>query len=232
MQAKIFLSIFSVLSYLIGLYSYAENRSANQNLEAAFSALGTPTAHNTSLPSAFDNIGFDARSFTEEPSAPKEPEFKTTALTPTLVRTIRAFNQDINTQGAQEIAQLIETTADRYDVDPLLVTALVSQESAFYADAKSPVGALGLGQLMPYTAKDLGVDPYDPADNLDGCVRYLAQNLDAWAHTADPIGLALASYNAGPGAVAKYGGVPPYEETQHYVKIISSRYNRLKATVG
>jgi soluble lytic murein transglycosylase-like protein len=80
---------------------------------------------------------------------------------------------------------------------------------------------------MPYTAADLGVDPNDPAENLDGCVRYLAQNLDAWAHTDDPIALALASYNAGPGAVSSYGGIPPYEETQHYVAIITSRYQWL-----
>lgn len=230
MQAKIFLSIFSVFGYLLGLYSYADNRTATQELEAAMTSLGSPVAHQTTLPSVFDGIEIDASSLNAA-AAPKLDK-QQTALTPVLVRTIRYFNQDISNKGAVEIAHLIEETANRHDVDPLLVTALVSQESAFYVDAKSPVGALGLGQLMPYTAADLGVDPRDPKENLDGCVRYLAQNLDAWAHTADPVGMALASYNAGPGAVAHYGGVPPYEETQNYVKIISSRYNRLLATVG
>ena len=95
------------------------------------------------------------------------------------------------------------------------------------ADATSPVGAIGLGQLMPYTAAELGVDPTVPAENLDGAVRYLAQNMDYWAHADDPVTLALASYNAGPGAVESFGGVPPYAETQHYVEVITSHYAAL-----
>ncbi|MCA9778873.1 MAG: lytic transglycosylase domain-containing protein [Candidatus Eremiobacteraeota bacterium] len=146
---------------------------------------------------------------------------------PIIVSTIEAFNEDIGRKEAVGLASLIEETANRYDVDPLLVTALISQESAFYEDAVSPVGAVGLGQLMPYTAEDLGVNPNVPAENLDGCVRYLAQNLDTWAHTDDPVALALASYNAGPGAVSNYGGIPPYEETQNYVAVITSRYQWL-----
>ncbi len=149
---------------------------------------------------------------------------------PILAQTIREFNQVLPTDEVEQLARLIEGTANMYGVDPYLVTALVSQESAFYQNAVSPVGALGLGQLMPETAKDLGVDPSDEEQNLDGCVRYLAQNLEMWAHTKDPVALALASYNAGPGAVQQYGGIPPYHETQNYVSVIKYRYDLLRSS--
>lgn len=149
---------------------------------------------------------------------------------PVICRTIRSFNEDIDLEQSERLARLIEGTATMYGVDPYLVAALVSQESAFYEDAVSPVGAMGLGQLMPETAADLGVDPRDAEQNLDGCVRYLAMNLDLWAGSSDPVALALASYNAGPGAVERFGGVPPYEETQNYVAIIKFRYDQLRAS--
>ena len=103
--------------------------------------------------------------------------------------------------------------AEQEGIDPNLFTRLVQQESSFRPDAVSPAGAIGLAQLMPGTARDLGVDPSDPVQNLTGGARYLRQQLDAFQ---DPT-LALAAYNAGPGNVRKYGGVPPFEETQNYV---------------
>lgn len=106
--------------------------------------------------------------------------------------------------------------AQETGIDPNLFLALVNQESRFNPNAVSPVGAIGLTQLMPGTAQDLGVDPNDPLANLYGGARYLRQQLDTFG---DPK-LALAAYNAGPGAVQKYGGVPPYEETQNYVSTI------------
>jgi soluble lytic murein transglycosylase-like protein len=148
---------------------------------------------------------------------------------PLIVNTIRAFNGEMTVSTSQHLASLIEETAGRYSVDPYLVTALVSQESAFHPDAVSYVGAQGLGQLMPETAADLGVDIASPEQNLDGCVRYLAQNLDLWASTQDPVALALASYNAGAGNVESYGGVPPFEETQNYVSVIKERYAALRS---
>ncbi len=109
--------------------------------------------------------------------------------------------------------------AEQEGVDPNLFTRLVQQESAFRPDARSPVGAMGLAQLMPGTARDLGVDPNDPVQNLTGGARYLRQQMDKFK---DPR-LALAAYNAGPGNVQKYGGVPPFKETQNYVaKILGS----------
>lgn len=106
--------------------------------------------------------------------------------------------------------------AEQEGVDPDLFLRLVQQESAFKPSAVSPKGAMGLAQLMPGTARDLGVDPSDPIQNLTGGARYLRQQMDAFQ---DPQ-LALAAYNAGPGNVRKYGGIPPFQETQNYVSRI------------
>jgi hypothetical protein len=101
-------------------------------------------------------------------------------------------------------------------VDPDLFMRLVEAESSFDPNATSSAGAIGLTQLMPGTASDLGVDPTDPVQNLRGGARYLKQQLDSFG---DPT-LALAAYNAGPGNVRKYGGIPPFEETQNYINRI------------
>lgn len=103
--------------------------------------------------------------------------------------------------------------------------ALVWQESRFNAKALSPKGAIGLAQLMPGTAKMLGVNPHDPMQNLDGGARYLLTQMQRFRSPT----LALAAYNAGPGAVQKYGGVPPYRETQNYVVRIIAERDRLMA---
>lgn len=112
---------------------------------------------------------------------------------------------------------LATTIAQEVGLDPDLFKRLIRQESGFNPSAKSPVGAIGLTQLMPATAKGLKVNPYDPVDNLRGGARYLKQQID---HFGGDITKAVAAYNAGPGAVEKYGGVPPYKETQNYVKSI------------
>ena len=105
-------------------------------------------------------------------------------------------------------------------IDPDLFLRLVGAESSFNPDAVSSKGATGLAQLMPGTAAELGVDPTDPIQNLRGGARYLRQQLDEFG---DPV-LALAAYNAGPGNVRKYGGIPPFEETQNYVAKIMGGY--------
>lgn len=110
--------------------------------------------------------------------------------------------------------QLARATASRYGVDPDIFERQIQQESGFNPGAVSGAGARGLGQLMPGTAKELGVNPDDPKQNLDGAARYMRQQLDRFG---GDYAKALAAYNAGPGNVEKYGGIPPFRETQDYV---------------
>src|SRR5439155_23504734 len=120
-----------------------------------------------------------------------------------------------DTGRAVPFQSLIENAARKYGVRPALLAALVKQESNFNPNAQSGVGAKGLTQLMDATARGLGVtDSFDPAQRLDGGSRFLGGLLKQFKGNES---LALAAYNAGPGAVQKYGGIPPYQETQRYV---------------
>lgn len=126
------------------------------------------------------------------------------------------------TAGPAEIRRLAADAARRHGLDPDLVVAVAGVESGFRPTAVSPKGAQGVMQLMPGTARDLGVtDPLDPAANVDGGTRYLR---DLLARFDGDLSKALAAYNAGPGAVARHQGVPPYRETQDYVKKVLRRY--------
>jgi len=110
--------------------------------------------------------------------------------------------------------------AAKYDISPTLLEAVVWQESRWNTAAVSPAGARGLAQLMPGTARQMGVDPGDPHANLEGGARYLRLQLDAFGGDIEK---ALAAYNAGPGRVVRAGGIPPIRETQAYVSSILSR---------
>ena len=110
--------------------------------------------------------------------------------------------------------------ARRFDISPALIEALVWQESRWRTNAVSPVGARGLAQLMPGTARDLGVDANDPRQNLEGGARYLREQLDRFGGDIEK---ALAAYNAGPGRVQRAGGIPRIRETQNYVAAIMGR---------
>ncbi len=109
--------------------------------------------------------------------------------------------------------------AERLQIPLEVAVALVHQESAGREDALSPAGAYGYTQVMPDTARELGIDPRDPFQNITGGLRYLRQQMSKFGS----LPLALAAYNAGPGAVSEYGGIPPYAETQDYVKKILGR---------
>ena len=125
--------------------------------------------------------------------------------------------------GPQQWQASVAHLAAKYDVSPSLIEAMVWQESRWRTNARSPVGARGLAQLMPGTARDLGVNPDDPHANLEGGVRYLRQQLDTFDGDVEK---ALAAYNAGPMRVARAGGVPNIRETQNYVAVIMARLSQ------
>lgn len=126
------------------------------------------------------------------------------------------------------IDQLAQQSGTAWGVDPSLVKAIIANESGFDPTATSRTGAQGLMQLEPSTASELGVsNAYDPVQNVWGGTRYIRGLLDRFGGN---LPLAIAAYNAGPGAVEKYGGVPPYAQTQHYVQNVLATYRRYKSS--
>jgi soluble lytic murein transglycosylase-like protein len=152
------------------------------------------------------------------PPPPATPAARPSSFAQTLATAQTPSAATGTDDGSTPFGAEIDAAATRYGIDPGLLRGLVRQESGFDPRAHSPAGAMGLTQLMPATAASLGVtDPYDPVQALDGGAKYLRQQLDRFG--GDPA-KALAAYNAGPGAVTRYGGVPPYAETQNYVRNI------------
>lgn len=140
----------------------------------------------------------------------------------TLVKPSSSVSSTEKSYSKEEISNIISKISAKHGVNEKLVRALIKQESGFNPSVVSKAGATGLMQLMPQTAKSLGViDAKDPIQNVDGGVRYLKSMMKKYNGN---LILALAAYNAGPGAVDKYGGVPPYKETQNYVKNILANY--------
>ena len=132
----------------------------------------------------------------------------------------------VRTNSPTAVDDLVAQAAARHGVDPDLIHAVIRAESDYNPRCESHAGAMGLMQLMPGTASGLGVtDPWDPAQNIDGGTRYLRQQLDRFGDTR----LALAAYNAGPGAVQRYSGIPPYDETQTYVARVTEYLNSRQA---
>jgi soluble lytic murein transglycosylase-like protein len=151
--------------------------------------------------------------FIEEEDAPRpEP-----ATQPTTIAAPTAPKQN-------EPKQVISEMAEQYGLPVKFVASVARAESAYRTNAVSPKGAIGVMQLMPGTAKELGVDPHDVRQNIEGGTKMLRDLLLQYQNDPDQVRKALAAYNAGPGAVAKYGGVPPYRETQNYVEKVLKQY--------
>lgn len=132
---------------------------------------------------------------------------------------------DIPTSGNADLDRIIFEAGEDHGVDPRFIHAVIWQESKYELRARSHAGAQGLMQLMPATAKRFGCDdPHDPVENITAGTKYLSWLLKRFSGNVE---LALAGYNAGEGAVDKYDGVPPYNETRNYVKIISKRYGKM-----
>ena len=144
-----------------------------------------------------------------------------------------AIYQTVNRYNGNEvecdwITRAILYASSEYQVDPILITSIMEAESNFNFNATSPVGAIGLMQLMPSTAASLGVNPYNPLENIIGGTIYIKNQLGRFKNWgAYSVTDAVAAYNAGPGAVEKHGGVPNYSETVHYVIKVANNYKNL-----
>lgn len=137
---------------------------------------------------------------------------------------IMSKNSSLSYAEANDLAKNIIYYSYQYNVDPLVMTSLFETESTFNQSVVSSAGAIGLGQIMPSTAVALGVNPWDVNENIEGACSYLSTQIKNFSDYQYPVEMALAAYNAGPNAVRKYGGIPPYTETQNYVQRIRTRY--------
>lgn len=188
---------------------------------AAQQAMNTQSGINGIEPPKEENV----QSFQNVLKATTKSNFGSLLLNPALNKVqgkIVDSAVDAKNITKSQIMNIISQVSKKHGVDEKLVKALVKQESGFNPQATSHCGAMGLMQLMPATAKGLGVeDAYNPVQNVNGGVKYLKSMLNKYNGN---VVLALAAYNAGPGAVDKYDGVPPYKETQNYVKSILANY--------
>ena len=145
---------------------------------------------------------------------------------------LRTINPKLPVAKALAYARSVMADAWRTHLDPRFIMSIVTVESAWRANARSRVGARGLGQLMPHTAELLGVNAWNPSENLRGTSAYLKSLMDHFQGKPNATKLAIAGYNAGPKAVERYHGVPPYTETQHYVVRVLRVWKQLNARVG
>lgn len=155
--------------------------------------------------------------------------------TPTTVKAYAAVLQKINPSmpdwQSRSLARDLLANAERWNLDANLLAAIVTVESGWHTQALSYAGAIGLGQLMPGTAATLGINPHDPSQNLQGAAKYLSGLMRTFGANPHRFELVFAAYNAGPKAVIRYGGIPPYGETQHYVVKVLRAWHHLQSTV-
>lgn len=146
-------------------------------------------------------------------------------------RVLRKINPQLQQWQSRELAAHVLVNARLWKIDANLLVALVTVESRWRPHARSRVGALGLGQLMPGTAAVLGVNPRNAVQNLYGSAHYLSFLISRYEFHRNRFQLAFAAYNAGPRAVQRYGGIPPFSETQHYVVRVMRMWRHLSAIV-
>jgi soluble lytic murein transglycosylase-like protein len=175
--------------------------------------------------------GMTGRSYAA--TAPGNARYSRAQLVEAYASGVRYFNRRIEPDQARSIARAIIDYSLRYGLDARLVMAVIAVESNFNQNAVSRTGAMGLGQLMPGTANDLGVaNAFNLDQNLAGSTRLLKSHISTWEANGkvkdEAIKLALACYNAGMGAVQKYKGIPPYRETQDYVRKITRLYHQMR----
>lgn len=144
---------------------------------------------------------------------------------------LRQYNPEMPEWQSKDLARHLLITATRWKVDTNMLAAIVTVESSWHTHAVSYAGAIGLGQLMPGTAATLGVNPHDPVENLQGAARYLRGLLEKFGANRNRYALVFAAYNAGPLAVQRFGGIPPYYETQHYVLKCLRAWSDLRSAV-
>jgi hypothetical protein len=150
----------------------------------------------------------------------------------TYAAVLQTINPKLPLEKAQAYARSVMADAWRTHLDPRFIMSIVTVESRWRANAVSRAGARGLGQLMPATAATLGVNAWNAADNLRGTSAYLKTLMDHFAGKRNAVKLAIAGYNAGPRAVERFGGIPPYAETQRYVVKVLSVWKQLNGRVG
>ncbi len=150
-------------------------------------------------------------------------------LTPPAAQTVMGRHMSWPSAAVRRVIDLktvIQTAAKKHHVPPAFVKSIIAAESAFDPEAVSPKGAIGLMQLMPETAAEYGADPTDPVQNVDAGTRYLRVLMTRYEHSRNGIKRTIAAYNAGPGMVDKYRGIPPFRETRTYVARVLSYYRQ------
>lgn len=144
---------------------------------------------------------------------------------------LRKINPEMPDWQSRNLARELLSNAEHWKIDANMLAAIVTVESGWHTTALSYAGAIGLGQLMPGTAATLGINPHDPSQNLKGAAKYLSGLMRTFGANPRRFELVFAAYNAGPKAVIRYGGIPPYGETQHYVVKVLRAWHHLATTV-